>query len=312
MPESDKSYFEGPSQISATLAKKLIIADEDTAVVSGLKKFKWTGKTTGVVVLSLAADNSRIDAGTFGVRGPLAAKELRWAACDIWKGAQRDVYLRFKVPEGERFNFSDGGLCSDYLSMEEIECACEVTEDDGSPTQIEAGDWSEWGAGQFCLRLVASLQKATHRSGVVLKYWVLLYPGSQEEIMEVSELAQNASWPGIRVTEGEMSLLPTGGKAWACPVLPFLLARTPLHQADGFPTSAEMARCIAAIMARSAAADPYPDKTGVLQRWQRFANHPDEFTPRDSNLIWPAAAPEQPESGMVIKLQDLSRENNKW
>jgi len=121
-------------------------------------------------------------------------------------------------------------------------------------------------------------------------------------VLDVSELAQHASWPGILLAEGEMSISPTCGKAWMCPIYPLLVANTPLHIANGFPAGDELRRCVDSIMARSAAAETQPDRAAVTNRWQMLANQPDAFVPRQSGLVWPAPTEPEHTSGVYFAL----------
>jgi len=301
MASVDENLFAGPSEVSSATLKKLVIADHEEDVSAALRRFKWNGKTAGAIVLDLSEDNRRVVSGTFCVRGTLG-KETRLQADKLWPEGDSQMALNIRIPAGEQFTFSDGSLASDYLQSDRVAHKFQVREDGGSWRNLAEEEIEDWGGGQFCLRLVASLHKASARGGVTLKYWVLLFPGEPEAVLNVSELAQHASWPGIAVCEGEMSLLPACGKAWMAPIFPLLMAATPLHVADNFPTGEELRRCVDSIMARSAAAEVLADRQAVTDRWQVLANQPDSFEARPSGVIWPAPAEPGETTGVFCSL----------
>ena len=108
-----------------------------------------------------------------------------------------------------------------------------------------AGELQNYGVGEFCLRLVCHIARTSVKTGVWIHFTVLAYPGSRDEIREVSELAQSASWLGLLFTEGDMPLFPIPKTAWQCPTLPLLFTAS---QWDGEPVTppvAELRRAIA-------------------------------------------------------------------
>ncbi len=193
--------------------------------------------------------------------------------------------LTVQIPNGAAFTFGDGGLCSDYLESEQLE-HCVTTSGRNGQVLLQA-DYSKRGIGPFCLRMVCHISKATARAGVTLSYTVLIFPGTAEQIMDVSDLARSPSWPGMRLAEGELALTPYPGAAWQCPVLPMLMTGTPWTDERTLPTANELADKIGWIMATSEPADPCRTNKEMLARWQKYANQPDDFNPKRSPLTWP-------------------------
>jgi len=300
MANIDDSLFSGPSEINDVTLRKLVIADNESDVIVGLKRFgKWSGKAVAAIVLELSEDNKSVAGGAFCARGQLG-KEVRIRGDSLWPEADPALGLSVKIPAGEAFTFSDGSLASDYLPAEKVQHQFQVEEDRNNWRELNEEEADEWGAGQFCLRMVASLSKVGARGSIGLRFWILLFPGDPEAVLNVSELAQHASWPGIVIAEGEMNMVPSCGKAWMCPIFPLLVASTPLHVAGGFPKGEELRRCIDSIMARSADAEPQQNRQAVTDRWQILANQPDSFEARQSNLVWPAPADRGEVTGVCI------------
>ena len=193
--------------------------------------------------------------------------------------------MTIQVPDGAAFTFGDGGLCSDYLEGEQIEHC--VTTGGRNGQVVLLAEYGNRGIGAFCLRLVCHITKATARGGVTLGYTVLAFPGTAEEIQDVSDLARSPSWPGVKIADGEMALRPYPGAAWQCPVLPLLMTGTAWAEEPTLPSFSELSDKIGWIMSTSEPADPCKTNKAMISKWQKFANHPDDFIPKRSPVIWP-------------------------
>jgi hypothetical protein len=286
MATIDGVLFMGEASMPRDELAELEIPNTDEAVTNGLKQLGWDGKSpAGCVVLQLAADNSAVTSGQFVARGQLAAEELRMDASRIWNGADANLQLSIQVPRGEAFKFSDGGLCSDFMAESEIEY-CITTVGRSAQVVLQA-DYKAKKIGNFCIRMVCDIKKATARAGVTLNYKVMLYPGTEEEVTGVSELARSPSWPGLKLTEGELALLPRTKTTWKCPIRPLIRTGTPWEEDDTAPPMDELRAKIAWVMATSEPADACKTRKALVARWRRYANNPDEFSPKKSALAWP-------------------------
>ena len=305
MPPVDKSLFSGDSHINGGELILLEITDYGDSVTKALREFKWNGKAIGAVALELSPDNHSVDNGTFLVRGPLENKEIKVKTSNLWATAAADTQLSIRIPDGGAFSFDDGSLCSDYLPCDEVVHVFTRSEEGEAPTAIMTGDLQNFGVGDFCLRLVCHLVRASVKSGVTLHYTVLAFPGSREDVLEVSELAQSASWPGMKVTEGELPLCPMPQKIWQCPILPVLVTSNTFEQEPGPPPADELRRAIAAIMCRAAAPEVCKSRTEMMNKWQRYANNPDEFVAKPGPLSWPTPKAAATTAGKIDRDRDL-------
>jgi hypothetical protein len=283
MAPADRALFGGGDEIDAEELAKLQILNKEEAVDEALKQFGWDGKGAGCIVLQLCADNSAATSGQFLVRGTLASEEFKTEAAKIWSSADAGLQLSINIPAGGNFKFSEGGMCSDFMGMEEIEHC--ITTGGRNGQVVMHADYDTRGVGNFCIRLVCHLQKA--KSKILLGYTILLYPGSTEEVLEVSELAKSASWPGLKLVEGEMPLIPAAKSPWRCPTLPLLLTGTPWEDEMITPTAEEMRAKIGAIMSTSEPGEACKTRKALMTKWRRYANAPDEFTPRKGPMVWP-------------------------
>jgi len=285
MPPIEKSLFDGGQLLEDEDVRRLEVANTGEAVDEALRRFDWGGHAAGCTVLQLTPDNSAVASGQFAVRGRLTKEEWRLEAAKIWNTAEPGLTLTIQIPAGSGFTFSGGGMASDYLDMEQVE-HCVTTSGRGGQLILQS-NYKERGVGTFCIRMVCHIQRASSRSGVTLGFTILLFPGTSEEVMNISELAKSPSWPGLKVIEGEMPLFPTPSVPWKCPTLPLLQTGTPWAGSISMPTVEELREKVAWIMATSEPGEACKTRKTLLSRWEKFANHPDEFCPKRSPLTWP-------------------------
>jgi len=285
MAPIDKELFRRGEPIEGEDVLKLQVLNGEEAVDAALKRFGWTGRAAGCIILRLGADNRSATAGQFAARGRLAREEVRLDAAKIWKDAEAGYTLSIKIPDGGQFGFGGGGLCSDFLDDGGVE-HCVTASGRGGQAVLQ-DERADKGIGAFCLRLVCHIVRATRKSGVTLAYSVLIYPGSAEEVTDVSDLAGSPSWPGIKAADGEMPLLPFAATRWGCPVLPLIRTGSPWEEEPVLPEPEELIARISWIMATSEPPEVCKTKKSLLSRWQKYSENPDEFTAKRGPLSWP-------------------------
>ena len=281
----DKSLFENPGEIDASLLDGLEISNDSDSVEEALRRWDWSGRPAGCLLLKLSPDNATVASGQFAVRGKLASEEISWEASKLWTTGDTGTVLSIRIPAAETFKFGGGGLASDYLSMSEIEHTIRV---DGETIQASRANYANHGIGRFSMRMVCSIQKAA-KSGITLKYSVMLFPASATEMMERCGLARNPGWPGLKLVEGEMGLMPKPPTPWGCPVLPLLLTGTPwdTEEVARSPAAEELRNKIAWIMATSEPPDCVKTLKVLNSKWEKLTGCPGEYCPKRSPLTWP-------------------------
>ena len=215
--------------------------------------------------------------------------EVRIEATKLWADAEPGMMLTLQVPDSSIFTFGEGGLCSDYLGSEQVDHC--ITSPGRSGRVVGSEEYSEIGVGAFSLRLVRHLAKATIKTGVTLAFNILIFPGSPEEIGEISELTRYPSWPGLKIADGELALTPQPSATWGCPVLPLLLTGSAWDEDETHPSFSDLRAAVAAIMATSEPADACRSRKAMTDKWQKYSNNPDDFSPKKSTLTWPKATP---------------------
>ena len=283
----DSSMFGQPVDITNSDITDYEIDNIGEAVTNALRLQNWNGEPVGTVILHLSPDNEQVAAGNFHTRGR-EEKEFKIRAERAWLDADLSVTVTIRMPEMDSFSFSDGGLTSDWLQDEEVIHFFHVIQEDGTPRPILSPNLEEWGVGRFCLRLVCFPSKAcSSEKGVVLKYFLMLYPASKAELNQMSPHTKSGSWPGLKLGEGELAVLPKPSAAWGCPILALLRPAVEFAQLAKAPSSAALRHAIACIMRRCGVPDVSRGASSITSKWERLKNAPASFITKEPPLVWP-------------------------
>ena len=288
----DKALFSGEGGIGEGEKNRIIVGNFTSDISAALSRsFGWSDTTVcGSMGLALAADNESVDRSVFVVSGPIDSKTILVEGNKLWPDSDGKVRLAITLKNGNIFNFSAGGLASDIVAQEDVEHGVFALEEGRQPAPILANDFEEWGVGKFALRMLCTVSKNTsQRAGVVIKYTVLIFPLDKDNLINKYEAAQSPGWPGIRLVDGHMPLLPRAEKPWGCPVLPFIKKGTTEADQGGWPPAAELQRAIGATMGAAVKAVVAKTATSLLNKWQRIASNPGDLTEERGDVVWPLA-----------------------
>ena len=278
----EKSLFSNPAEIEAEYLDGLEVLNQKEAVDEALQRWDWNGRPAGCAVLKLSPDNNGVVGAQFVTRGRLTKEVFTIEAAKLWSTANQAATLTVHIPTADIFTFSQGGLTSDFVGMNAVEHS--VT---SNGSTIPTNNYPENGIGQFSLRLVASLQKATVKAGVILRFTVLIYPATGADMLDRSSLAKNPGWPGFKLMEGEMTLLPRPPTPWGCPVLPLLQTGAPWGTETTAPPAEELRDRVAWLMATSEPPDHCKSLKALTARWDYLSSHPGDYTAKRSAITWP-------------------------
>ena len=170
--------------------------------------------------------------------------------------------------------------------------------DGAGPTPILEEDYKDEGIGNFCLRMPCVLSNnSSVKSGVIVKYTILLFPESKAELLSQYDLAQCAAWPGLRMADGYMPLLPRPKKNWGCPIIPLIKPGAPWEEAGVVPSPEGLRRAVSAMMRKTVTAETARSGPALVTRWRMLASNPGELHTRPGELLWPSTSPPTPEQG---------------
>jgi len=286
MPILDKKLFLEEGEIDPEDLAKLVVTNSTSEAAAKLTALGWDGKAKCCsIVLSLSADNLRVDKANFLVRGDLAGK-IVLEANKLWEKADSNVTLVLKLTHGEIFMFSEGDLASDIVAQDAVAHAFYVNKEGRAPAVVLEADYHEWGIGEFSLRATAVLSNnSSAKAGVIVKLTILLFPVSKANLLDRYELAQCSAWPGLRVAEGHLPLFPRPAKPWGCPVLPLLITS---GQGQTAPAEA-LQRAISGLMNKSVETESARTGKALLEKWRKIVAQPQDLTVKSGDLTWPVA-----------------------
>jgi hypothetical protein len=252
------------------------------------------------VGLILTADNRKVHEGFLVTRGKLENGDFQLEARHIWKEASQNTTVTIRLPTVDMFQFPDGGMCSDYVGSEEVTHFFHIIEEGRAPRPVLASKLAELGIGGLCLRMVCQISKSSSvTTGVWLRYVILVFPEKKEVLMR-HEAARSAAWPGLKLCEGEMAVLPRPTVAWKCPILPLLWPGTPFEQLAVMPAGEEMRLAIGAIFSRSSEPSVYKSPTSLANKWDKLMKEKEELGVKAGPVTWPKSKEPTGETGGLI------------
>ena len=301
MPSLDPKYFEGEGDLHPEIVAKLTVNGLDDQILTALTTHAWEGQLVACVGLSISADGSAVSAARFLLRGGLCPTPVKIKANLLWRTAA-DVSLHITVPEGQHFSFAGGSLCSDYLDQSAVKFNVSKGQE-----PIMPGDYAAHKIGQFCLRIVAHLDKTSNgRAGPHIKLTTLVFPASAEATLDENGGAQSPSWPGFRVLEGAAPLFPRPPAGfWGAPILPLIAVQDRAAASQAVPDGVTMRFALAELM-RTAALPTVcvtkPARAKTIRSMQRI---PENLDPRTPCITWPPAPRPDPAEGKNCRNIDL-------
>jgi hypothetical protein len=125
------------------------------------------------------------------------------------------------------------------------------------------------------------------QEGVCLATTILVYLGTEDGMVDKSTLVHKASWPGIKLAEGDISLrLQAGkskesmrGKALGCPVA-LIVSGVPWAAAPGPLKSNDIKSAIGALLAEGVDPDNSPLADSINRKWEKLTRTPGDLKPK--------------------------------
>ena len=297
MPELDKELFRGRNEVKEEDLANCEVNNVGEDITNVLTSYGWEGEPVACVLLQLTPDNEQIAAGSLVTRGR-DEKEYVIDAGKIWQDANMGVTLTIRQPELDSFFFSDGGLTSDFLPDEECVHFFHAMKEGGAATPILSADLGQYGIGRFCTRIVCQPAKSSSAAkGVVLKYTFMLFPAGRAEMLQMSEKVSSGSWPGIRLGDGEMALLPRPSADWGCPVIPLIRPAIAFSVLGRAPSSAALRYAVAAIMRKCSGPESSRNAASLQTKWDKVKRNPAAFAEKEVPVTWPEQAQQAPTTG---------------
>lgn len=211
--------------------------------------------------------------------------------------------VSIRIPTGDNFRFSEGGLYSDFFPSAKTDFECLKLRQGKEPTAIAAAGYAKHGVGDFATRIICTLSRSSGtKKGIFLKYTILLYPGSISALT-TNPGEQGPSWPGIKIASGEMPVGPHPPTTkWGCPFLPVIRTDALLTGETAAPSAEQLRRAIGRVMSRAGAPDGRSNGASLRGKWERLRKNPADNTTKEPGLTWPATTEEPATPGRTLVL----------
>jgi hypothetical protein len=286
MAPLDNKWFTGADELPELIAENLEVASLGNPVNAVLGRNGWDGAPVAGIGLELSNDNRQVRGGQFFIRGPLSVEEGSYQASKLWEGAAKDVSVSIKFPHGGEFDFSEGSLASEYMVGESVKLAIEKN---GQP--VPPAEWARLGIKPFSIRLVAYLDKTSNKVGPKIKFTLLFFPATKEEMEELSDAVRGPAWPGVKILEGNADLFPRAPQdGWGCPIYPLLCTGARFQQVQNLPSGQELRFAIAKIMATARLPVPCANHNTMSKKWHKIQEDADYYEERLPSVTWPPSA----------------------
>jgi len=295
MPDLRQQFFAGDSEIPNDTLSKLQTPATGIGLLDSLTAWQWDRSPAATICLTTSADGARVRGGAFGLWGELSAEPVVFPASKLWEGTARGTAVTVRNITGQSFTFAGGQLHSDYVDSDEFDVTFSKN---GAP--ILPADWDSAGVGPFALRAFTYLEKTSNKADKPrIKMTILAFPDSSENIAQLSERTQHASWPGIKILEGTADFFPAlpAGLSWGAPVLPFICTRDRSATVTALPPAEHLRFAIAEIM-RTAVLPTACTARGALNiRGQELLDAATDPVERGPTVTWPPVERPAPDLG---------------
>lgn len=293
----EKGLFTGSEQPNADDWATLFVTSFEKQHVEELfEAHGWEGEASGAVGLRLSPDNTKIRAARLLLGGSWGEGPVTIQAQKIWPTAGENLVLEIAINDMSMFKFPEGEMASNYVAGNTTKHVIKTTSQDGATKAVEEAEHTILNVGDFCMRAVCSLAKSSSvKYGVWLTTNILVFPGTVASLVDKSPLAHKASWPGIKMAEGDIILRPQAGrareamkgKAWGCPIGPAIVPGVPWMAAPGPLEAAEVRRAIGSLLNEGVLPDASLSAEAVNKKWEKLVRAPGDLKLKKPGLSWP-------------------------
>jgi len=234
MPEIDRQLFTGSEKLNAADWFSISAPDASAAAVGGvLKKFGWDGGAAAAVALPLSPDNSAVVGARLMLLGSWD-KAVKIQAKKLFVDCDEDVLLTVDNIDLAALRCPANTVASRYTESRAFNCKYSQ-----AGKTLDEDDLIAQNVGDVCIRAVTRLASSCgSKHGMWLQVTLLIFPLGAEQMAAGAE-GQNPAWPGIKLAEGQVPLLPAagkgtaaaGGKIWGCPLAPIIVPGAPWEAA---------------------------------------------------------------------------------
>ena len=296
MPDIELGAFTGKEDVlNEEWATLTTAGPGQQAVEEFLESFGWDQKAAGVVNVKLSPDNTKVMAARFTLAGKWQEEATRIQAKKLWPELEENVIMEVTLDNLSLFRFSEGEMWSEFLVGDALPHRFIMTGEDARVMTDE--ELAEKGVGEFCLRAVFGLAKTcSTRWGIWVSTNIMIYPESEEAMMDLSLAAKDPAWPGIRLSDGDVAVLPAAGrgkaplavKAWGCPIAPAIQPGALWSNAVGPLAGGEVVKAVGGLLNTGCLVESSVASESLRKKWEKVQRAPGDLRRKPAEKTWPA------------------------
>ena len=305
MPLIDRQLFAGTDKLSGADWESLSAPDISSATVARvLGQHGWEKKGAAAIGLRLGPDNSTVEAARLVLLGSWD-KKIQLQARKLFSEAAEDTLLEVELPDLSVFRCKEGDTWSQFIPQAGVKAKYSR-----AGKELDEEEQKEQGIQEFAVRAVAHLSKDCGvKWGIWLQVSILIFPLSDEAMKALAEDTANPAWPGLKLTEGQIPILPAagkdkrlcGGKDWGCPIIPVVAPGAPWEAAPGPLGEKEVTTACGALLNTGCVAEALTSLESLQKRWEMLLASPGLVQEKRAEKLWPTAAQEPLEQAAAKK-----------
>ena len=301
MPTLTNALFVGECKVDTNDWKKISVPGLGPRQVSEfLETFGWDGLAAASVGLRMAADNESVSAARLSIVGCWAPQPAKVQAQKLWARAPANIWLEIDLQDMGTFRFADNNMVSCYIPDIAIK-HCFITLEDGEQQKVLTDEEvTASNITPFALRAACGLSSASSAvDGVWMTCAVVVYPASEEEMAALSPAYKSPTWPGIKLAEGDIPILPRAGKShpalqgkeWGCPVTPALIPGAPWEETGKNLEQSTVTAAIGNLLNSGQFPSCAASADSLKRKWDAAQRAPEKMAQKKPEVTWPATHP---------------------
>ncbi len=301
MPSITMALFAAESAVDTSDWKKLSVPGLGPRQVGEfLEGFGWDGSAAASVGLKMAADNLSVAAARLSVVGTWSTAPTLLQAQKLWSRAPANIWLEVDLRDMGAFRFGDGEMVSKYIPDIAIKHKFIIQGEDDQKKELSDEEVSAAGITPFTVRAACGLSSAcSAKNGIWLNCIVLVYPATEEELKELSAASKSPAWPGMKLAEGDIPMLPQAGrgkpalngKEWGCPVTPAVVPGAPWDATGKDFQQGAATAAIGCLLNQGLFPSCPASADSLRQKWEAAQRAPDKLGGKKPETTWPAHMP---------------------
>ena len=231
-----------------------------------LDNISWSGEIVALTGIRLSPDNLRIANSAVFLLGSLTV-DKRVNVTKVWNFPST-THLTLTITNSNIFSFPNGALQSDYVDSSAVKF--KFTKN-GSALALST--LSDLGYKGFSLRVALAPISPTYT-----KLWLSPVPFSLSDLLISHPLAQNPSFPALKVLKGDFPLAPLSSgppleKDWGFPFAPAFLLGSDLDLNAPLPSNLSIISALSSMLRKPVRPELHVSGSKLAARYAEILEH---------------------------------------